>query len=332
MASAQDLAASFNRTAASIESARGGLDANLAGRALEANDLSANVARLNMEIRTARANGSEPNDLMDARTVARDALAALTGAQPVPDGAGNISMVLPGGAALVTGDRSARLDTLPDPLNRGHTIVRLDGTAGSPPVALAAAQLGGSMRGDLDARDGALKTALDQVDQLAFDLGNALNAVHRSGVGADGSTGSDLFTIAATAAGAASTIQVSAAVAANPQSLAASTVAAGLPGGGDNAQRLIDVESASLSNGRNASATLGALVSGYGSETRSARATSDADTLLAQNVQSLREAASGVSIDDELIDLTRSQRAYEAALKVITTADEMMDSLLRLRG
>ena len=52
---------------------------------------------------------------------------------------------------------------------------------------------------------------------------------------------------------------------------------------------------------------------------------------LLTHLQTLRESISGVSIDEELVELTRAQRAYEAVGKVIRTTDEMLETLLQLR-
>jgi flagellar hook-associated protein 1 FlgK len=43
----------------------------------------------------------------------------------------------------------------------------------------------------------------------------------------------------------------------------------------------------------------------------------------------MRESTSGVSMDEELINLSRYQRAYEAASKLFRTVDELLANLMR---
>jgi flagellar hook-associated protein 1 FlgK len=47
-------------------------------------------------------------------------------------------------------------------------------------------------------------------------------------------------------------------------------------------------------------------------------------------LENQREAVSGVSLDEEMINLIKFQNAYTAAAKMITTADEMMQTVLQM--
>ena len=68
-----------------------------------------------------------------------------------------------------------------------------------------------------------------------------------------------------------------------------------------------------------------------GGATRSARAIADQDGSLRDHLQTMRQAASGVSLDEELLALQKAQRAYEAVAKVIQTSSEMLETLMNLR-
>ena len=44
-----------------------------------------------------------------------------------------------------------------------------------------------------------------------------------------------------------------------------------------------------------------------------------------------RESISGVSLDEEMTDLIKFQRAYEASAKLIVTIDEMLETVVNLK-
>jgi flagellar hook-associated protein 1 FlgK len=46
----------------------------------------------------------------------------------------------------------------------------------------------------------------------------------------------------------------------------------------------------------------------------------------------VRDQVSGVSIDEETANLMQFQHAFDASARVVRVADEMMDTILKLRG
>lgn len=66
------------------------------------------------------------------------------------------------------------------------------------------------------------------------------------------------------------------------------------------------------------------------SQTSSALNKANADTLIRESLDAQRASVSGVSIDEESVNLLSYQRQYQGAAQVITTAQEMFDTLLAI--
>jgi flagellar hook-associated protein 1 len=49
-------------------------------------------------------------------------------------------------------------------------------------------------------------------------------------------------------------------------------------------------------------------------------------------VDALRQSVSGVNTDEEMMNVMKFQRSYQAALRVVETADQMLQSLLNMRA
>jgi flagellar hook-associated protein 1 FlgK len=59
------------------------------------------------------------------------------------------------------------------------------------------------------------------------------------------------------------------------------------------------------------------------------QATQDAIT---DSVDQLRDSASGVSLDEEVSNMLTFQQAFQASSRVLTTLDEMLDTLINHTG
>lgn len=329
--SAQALATSFKQTAGAIDSARAGLDDALAGNLIEVNAAAKTVADLNNQIQKARTSGGEPNDLLDARQKAVDKLASLTGAIPYDSGGGNISIALPGGTALVSDTRAGQLSLAPDSTNGGYAKLRITRSDGSATTDWTGPTLGGTVGGNFAARDGAYKTASTAIDKLAFDVGTALNTVHQAGYAMDGSPGLALFTMSASATGAASTIALNGAIAANPNLLAAATTTPATSGDNRNVLALLATQRQALAGGADPISSIQTITSSFGTSVAQAKALAEHDGAIASHLSNLRDATAGVSIDEEMVNLTKAQRAYEAVSRVIAVSSAMLDTLLSLK-
>jgi flagellar hook-associated protein 1 len=327
----QSLALTFNRADVALETARTGVDAKLAATVNEINRAATAIAELNKSIRQALGSESIPNDLLDARQRHMDKLAELTGAKSVDTGNGTINVVLPGGTPLVVEFRAATASTVPNNGNGGHLDLAIMPAGASTSATISTGNVGGTVAGLLDARDVGLGLARTQLDQLAYDFATAFNSVHAAGFGLDGVNGRNFFTPVASVAGAASALSVDAGILAAPSTIGASATAAGTPGDGENLLALIASEDQPLSGGASVGQTLGTLIADYGSRAGQARARFEQDDHALTHLEALRESTSGVSIDEEMVSLTKSQRAFEAVMKVITTADKMLEALMSIR-
>jgi flagellar hook-associated protein 1 FlgK len=116
-------------------------------------------------------------------------------------------------------------------------------------------------------------------------------------------------------------------------SVAASSTRAGAPGNNTNALALValqqrqftSLQSDTLANAyRRTAAELGVKI-------QTAERNNDAQDILRDQIETIRAQVSGVSIDEEMINLIKFQRGFEAASRLIRVTDEMMETMLSLK-
>ena len=75
---------------------------------------------------------------------------------------------------------------------------------------------------------------------------------------------------------------------------------------------------------------LGTIVSQIGVLGNETKVNEDFHTMMANQLDGLIKEQGGVNLDEELINLLKYQRAYQAAARIITTGDELLQSLMQL--
>jgi len=118
-----------------------------------------------------------------------------------------------------------------------------------------------------------------------------------------------------------------------PDKFAAASSSSALPGDNSNVLSMTDLRGGKfLSNGNASfSSFYSSLVTDVATASRFATLNSDAQTVVMEELESYRESVSGVSIDEEGLNLIRYQQSYEAAAKVINIVNELFDTLVSLR-
>ncbi|MDR2124500.1 MAG: flagellar hook-associated protein FlgK [Desulfovibrio sp.] len=76
----------------------------------------------------------------------------------------------------------------------------------------------------------------------------------------------------------------------------------------------------------------GNIVTKVGSDTVSTKFVSASETAMATDLYNRQQEISGVNLDEEMSNLIKFQASYKAAAKLITTADEMLQTLLSLKS
>jgi flagellar hook-associated protein 1 FlgK len=181
----------------------------------------------------------------------------------------------------------------------------------------------GKLRGLMDARDTNVPAYLNSLNTIAGDLITAVNGLHTTGYGLDGVTGRAFF-----AGTDATSIAVDAAIAADPRRVGAADAA------GQQSNNTIALAIAQLRHTMSPTpeSAYGALITTLGADARGSKTLADNQSLLTQLLDRRRQEVSGVSLDEETVNLLRFQRAYEAAARLITANDQMLDQLINRTG
>lgn len=294
-------------------------DLQIAGVIQQAQGLVNSIAQLNTEIRTQTANGAVPNDLLDARDQAVQQLAQImpVTVQPQPDGtvmlfSGQMTLADSAGPATIP----TTFDTTAGTLTNGTLVF---------PVT------GGKLAGLFQTAQ-KITSYKQQLDTFANTMRTQFNSIHTTGTNALGATNQNFF--ADVAAGNPQTgavdFDLDAAIKADPRAIA--TGVSGDPGDGGLAlslSALRDTQIAAL-GGQTFGGFYGDLVATVGQDVATVNSQSDTSRAVMQQIGAQIQSVSGVSLDDEMGNLLRFQRSYQAAAKALSVFDQTTNDLINM--
>jgi flagellar hook-associated protein 1 len=275
--------------------------------------IASTIAQLNNQIQQFAGQGT-PNDLMDQRDVLVRDLSDLVDVRVETFQDGSYS-VYAAGFTLVEGAHAR-------PMPRAYDIntQSLTFNGASFPVR------GGQLAGQFQTAQAVSRRA-SELDTLANELRTQINTLHRQGQDANGNTNVDFFDPLATGAMA---FDLSAAVKSSSANVMASVTGNASDGGlALNLAALRETSMAGLGN-RTFDGYYEAAVNQAATEASyfaQARDTSDA---MMTQVSAQQEAVSGVSLDEEMADMLRFQRSYQAAARALTVFDQMTEDVINM--
>jgi flagellar hook-associated protein 1 FlgK len=182
--------------------------------------------------------------------------------------------------------------------------------AGPPPTS-AGGKLGAL--NDIFKSGGTVDSLRTDLNAIAKSLADQVNAIHNDGT----ATGVDFFSL-----GAAGTEAASIAVNVTP----AQVVASSPTGAGDVAAAISNLR------GSTTDSLYSAFVTRIGSMAQDAQRKESTAQSLVNSVDSSRQSTSGVSMDEEMTNMVKFQRAYQASARAMSTMDELLDILINRTG
>ena len=306
----QTLANDVQSTYGGFQTVQQGVTQQIASTLQSAQSDINQIAGLNKQILSAKSSGGTPNALMDQRDQVVSNLSSLMNitVQNGPNGSVNVSS----GNLVLVNQSGAR--TIPTQYNAATSSL----TDGTTSYNISSGQLAGlfNSSNQISGYESSLNT-------LANTLTSQVNSIYSTASDSSGNTGQTFFT-----GTNASNFALSSTVANNPGSVLTGTSGNASDGGvALSISNLATAPVASIGN-----QTIGGyytqLVGQIGTDGQNANTAQTTQQAISQQVQSQISSITGVNMDDEMTNLLRFQRSYQAAAQALNTLDQTTATFL----
>jgi flagellar hook-associated protein FlgK len=311
----------IRRNYESLKTLRNDTNDKIISTVAEINRYADQIANLNKQIGKVTALGDNANDLMDKRDYLVEQLSKEVNINISYDGVNKMTVQI-NGIPLVSGEDTNYIQAISEN-NKG--MAHLEWTV---PRHQEVVITNGGLAGLLQLRDQDLPKMMNDIDAVANTLITQTNKIHRKGVGLDKSSDVDFFS-----GYGAEDIDVSDAIKNVENGLnkiAASSNFIGLPGNNENAQKMADIQNQLLmmEGTTTMDGYLGNMVGDLAEKSLAAQTKLSHQTTLITSLDNSRQSVSGVNLDEETANMVKFQHGYNAAAKVISTMDSMLNVII----
>jgi flagellar hook-associated protein 1 FlgK len=324
VSAAENLSGTVASYKSDLDSVSTDISRNISDIVSQINSKVREISDLNAQITGIAGDKGEKNALLDKQAEALKELRSMVNIASLENADGSINVYLSNGDPLVQGIESHPLSVELDV--NGQSNVYSDNATHAPVNSLLT---GGKLGAYIKLQDIIIPAYISDINEFASTLATRVNDLHRTGFDADKNTGLDFFTIDADPTKAAATLSVNSAILADTNRIAAS---ASVTQDGEMASRIAAVRDEMSMNGNTATLNsfLSTMVGQIGQQVASAKTDNDHQTAILNNLTNQRESISGVSIDEEMINLIKYQMGYNAAGKLVQTTNDMLETLMGL--
>lgn len=316
-----NLANAFQSTRTRLDDLRSATDQQVYTTVDQINTLSKKIADLNVKINNAEGAGGDASSLRDQRGEFVTQLAELSGARAIENTDGMLVVTIGEGRALVSGEHAFSLVAGGTPPN-GLAAVTIDG---DPAIFDE-----GTMAGLKDAVT-EITARITDLDDLAAALVQRVNTLQTGGIDPYGDPGVPFFND--TPPVTAANISINPQIPNNPRLIVASPLTQPGQSGtvaGEIANLLTDQTTVAGARTGSFSSIFGSMLGDVGSQISAAENGLETQAAIIAQATAQRDAVSGVSLDEEAINLLQYQKAFEAATRFLKIADEMTQMILSL--
>lgn len=312
------------------------------------NSLMEQVGAINSQISQLVPHDYQPNQLYDKRDILLDQLSKLINIDVKPSAGGNgmVDVFVSNSAQALVLGVSAKVVTYPSNGNSNQVSID-DGPApvGSPnnPITLAS----GELLGRIEAYTQIIPNLKNKLTSMENEFIKQVNLLHSSSSsfnmddiknGATSGEGLNFFVDANDPNNPPDYSKsakwvINPAILSNLNKIAAATTLN--TGDGNNATAIANIKKTILSiNGSSATADdyFQNIIGQLGVDSQQAQRMQNNTQMLVDQVDNQRQSVSGVSLDEEMTNMIRFQQAYNAAARVVTVMDEMLDKLINGMG
>ncbi len=322
LASAESLASRFNGVMSQLESGMESLVTQQQTTVEIVNSQLDNIAKLNEQIQKASGQGKDISSYQDAMDEQLNELSKSLGVNVLQNDDGTVELSTKSGQPLISGNNVAQLAS--DPTTGGQFNTDLIITFNGQSATLRDPK-GGELGAIEDLKTDQYLPLMDDINSIAASFADAVNGILATGTDLNGdSPGKALFTYDPDYP--ASTFSLT--------DITADELAFSSTGSvGDGA---IATELAALANNPinidgtdiNVYDAYSQILGFIGIATKQAQNDFGTQTISLNEAQTARDSVSAVSSDEEAANLMMYMNAYTANMKIISTANQMFDTVL----